>query len=142
MRRFIVLAMVLATTLTVAGCSDSTGPQEALSGTYTLRSVNGSSSSPWLITSNASYTDEVLSSTISLDAQGNYSGTTIWRTTNAGAPPFTTKDEITGYWTLSGSTITLTDTTNPQYPVYYNGTISGSTITIIDPAVATEVYSK
>ena len=140
MRRLLVLATSLA--LTAAACSDSTGPQGALSGTYTLRSLNGSQTSPWIIAQTASFREEVLSSNIVLDANGNYSSTTVFRDTYTGSAPMTYSDVITGYWTLSGSQLTLTDTTDPANPYTEYATVSGSTLTITDPYVGTQVYSK
>lgn len=137
MKRLLVLAMALATSLTAISCSDSTSPQASLSGTYTLRSVNGSTSSPWLVY-NGSYADEVLSSTITLDAQGNYSTTTYGRTTYPGSTPVGYTDTFGGYWTLSGSTLTLVDTYNN---VTYYATVSGSDI-IINASGLTQIYSK
>jgi hypothetical protein len=132
------MALVLATTLTAAGCSDSTGPAGALAGTYTLRSIDGS---PLPVAYfGPGYTDEVIAGRIDLDAQGNYIGTTTYRRTyTSGPPPAQFDDTIIGYWTLSGNQITLVDT---QSGVQYYGTVSGSTITISDPYNGTQVYSK
>ncbi len=140
MRRLLVLAMSLA--LTAAACTDTTGPQGALSGSYTLRSIQGSQLSPWVIYQDASYRQDVLSSTITIDANGNYSSLTVFRDTYTGSAPVQYNDLITGYWTLSGSSLTLTDTTNPRIPVTYYATVSANTITISDPTVGTQIYSK
>jgi hypothetical protein len=141
MKRLLVLALSLAMTVTAAGCTDATGPQGALSGTYTLRSVNGSTLAPWTIVNTPQYTSEVLSSAVMLDANGNYSSVTHYRDTYSGQAPTLVDDTITGYWTLSGSQLTLTDTTVPSQPFTYYATISGSTITFNDN-VGVSVYSK
>jgi hypothetical protein len=136
MRRLLVLAMALTTTLTAGGCSDSTSPGNSLSGTYTLRSVNGQ---PLPATfASPGYSLEVLSGRIDLDAQGNYSGTTTYRETYTGQQPDTYTDTILGYWTLSGNQITLVDT---QTGDQYFGTVSGNDITLTDGSI-TEVFSK
>ena len=139
MKRLLVLALTLAMTVTAAGCSDATGPQGALSGTYSLRSVNGSTTAPWTIVQTSTYTSEVLSSAVILDANGNYSSITHYRDTYSGQAPQLIDDTITGYWTLSGSQLTLTDTTDPQNPYY--ATVSGSSISFTD-SYGTTIYSK
>ena len=138
MRRLLVLAMALTTTLTAAGCSDTTGPAGSLAGTYSLRSVDGS---PLPVTYfYAGYTDEIVAGRIDLDAQGNYVGTTTYRRTyTSGQAPIQFDDTIIGYWTLSGNQLTLVDT---QSGAQYFGTVSGSTITINDPYNGNQVYSK
>jgi hypothetical protein len=141
MKRLLVLALSLAMTGAAAGCTDATGPQGALSGTYTLRSVNGSTIAPWTIIQTPQLTSEVLSSAITLDANGNYSSVTHYRDTPSGQAPRLVDDIITGYWTLSGSQLTLTDTTYPATPYTYSATISGSSITFND-SYGISVYSK
>jgi hypothetical protein len=137
MRRLLVLAMALTTTLTAVGCSDSTGPAGSLAGTYSLRSVNGSQP-PVTIISGGGYSLEVLSGNIVLDAQGNYTGTVRYRETEPGLQPVQYDDTIIGYWTLSGNELTLTDS---QTGDKYFATVSGSQITLSD-GTYTEVYSK
>jgi uncharacterized lipoprotein NlpE involved in copper resistance len=138
MRRLLVLAMALATTLTAAGCSDSTGPGDSLAGTYSLRTVNNTQV-PVTVISGGGYSLEVLSGSIALDAQGNYTGTVRYRETDVGQAPVQYDDTIYGYWTLSGNTLTLTDS---QTGDQYFGTVSGSTITLSDGSGYTEVYTK
>lgn len=139
MRRLLVLAMSLA--ITAAGCSDSTAPQNALSGNYTLRSIQGVQTSPWVIYQEPSFKEEVLSSTIAIDANGNFTTTTQLRDTYTGSPSTTYTDQYYGYWTLSGDQVSLTDTSGPT-PYTYYGTVSGNTITVSSPSVGVQVYSK
>jgi hypothetical protein len=137
MRRLLVFAAILATTLTAAGCTDTTNPANSLAGTYTLRTVDGS---PLPITYvNAGYTDQLIAGRIDLDAQGNYIGTTTYRRTYTGQAPVQFDDTIVGYWTLSGNQLTLVDS---QTGTQYFGTVSGSTITIDDPYAGVQVFSK
>jgi hypothetical protein len=137
MRRLLVLATVLATTLTAAGCSDSTNPANSLAGTYTLRTVNNNQV-PVTVIASPGYSLEVLSGGIVLDVQGNYSGTITYRETDNGVPT-TYNDTILGYWSLSGNQLTLVDS---QTGDQYFATVSGSTITLSDNSGYTEVYSK
>jgi len=139
MRRLLALAMVLATTLTAAGCSDSTGPADSLAGTYSLSSVNGITPPVTVIGGpGAGYTEEVIGGSIVLDTQGNYTGTIRYRDTYTNQPPTVFDDTIVGYWTLSGTTLTLTDS---QTGDQYFGTVSGRTITLSNSGY-TEVYTK
>ena len=140
MRRLLVLA-AMSLVLTAVGCSDSTAPQNALSGSYTLRSIQGNQTSPWVIYQDPSYKEEVLSSTIAIDPNGNFTTTTLLRDTYTGSPSTTYTDQFSGYWTLTGNQLTLTDTSG-QPPYTYYATVSGNTITISDPSVGVQVYSK
>ena len=137
MRRLLALAMVLTTTLTAVGCSDSTSPANSLAGTYSLRTVNGAQL-PVTIISSPGYTSEVLAGSIVLDTQGNYTGTIRYRDTYSGQQPTQYDDTILGYWTLSGSQLTLTDS---QTGDQYLATVSGGTITLNGSGYS-EVYSK
>lgn len=133
MKRLLVLALSLVLGVTAAACTDSTGPGNAVAGTYTLRTI-GNAPPPVTV---GAY--EVLAGRILLDANGNYSGITTLRA--SGGLPF--DDRIDGYWTLSGSQISLFDQLDPNYP--YIGSIDNSTITISAFNSASgydEVYSK
>jgi uncharacterized lipoprotein NlpE involved in copper resistance len=130
--------MALTTTLTAVGCSDSTGPAGSLSGTYSLRTVNGAQV-PVSVISTVGYSLDVIAGSIALDAQGNYTGTIRYRETYSGQQPTQYDDTIVGYWTLSGNQLTLTDS---QTGDQYFGTVSNSTITLTDGSGYTEVYSK
>jgi hypothetical protein len=139
MKRLLVLAMALATTLTAAGCSDSTGPAGSLAGTYSLSSINGVTP-PVIVSGGPStgFTEEVIGGSIVLDTQGNYTGTIRYRDTYTNQQPTVFDDTIYGYWTLSGSQLTLTDSATG---IQYFGTVSGNTITLNNGGY-TEVYSK
>jgi hypothetical protein len=140
MKRLLVFAMVLATTLTAAGCSDSTGPAGSLAGTYTLQSVNGVAP-PVTVAGipGSGRTLDVIAATILLDAQGNYTSTTRYRDSYT-TPQLTQYDvTIAGYWTLSGNQLALTDTQTGS-TIY--ATVSGNSISFTDDLGLVEVYSK
>ena len=141
MKRLLVLALTLAFGLGATSCSDSTGPGSDIAGVYSLRTVNGITP-PIIIYQDATVRVEVIAGEIVLDANGNYQGTTRYRTTQ-GAFSEIEDDVIIGYWTLSGNQIALTDRDYPNDP--YIGTISGNTITLSDfggGGSYTEVYSR
>ena len=140
MKRFLVLACA-ALTLGVAGCQDSTNPSAVLSGTYTLRTVNGNSL-PTVTYEDATLTEEVLSGQITLDRNGNYTDVVTLRDTyHNGSGSETYTDPINGYWTLSGDQLTLTNQNNPNNPYY--ATVSGGQLTVSDNITGgISVYSK
>jgi hypothetical protein len=128
MRRLLVLATALATTLTVAGCnSDSTAPGASLAGTYTLQTVNGLPL-PVTVSRTGPYSKDVVAGQIVLDANGNYTGVTTYSEYNNGTFIGQYTDRITGYWTLSGSQLTLVDASGASGP--YNATVSGNQLTV------------
>jgi hypothetical protein len=127
MRRLLVLAMVLATTLTVAGCNDTTAPGASLAGTYTLQTVNGFPL-PFTVSTTGPYSEDVVAGQIVLDANGNYAGVTTYSDYSYGTLIGPRTDRITGYWTLSGSQLTLVDASGRSGP--YNATVSGNQIIV------------
>lgn len=129
MKRLLVLALALALGVTATACSDSTSPGASIAGTYSLQTINGQPL-PVVVNSSGSPYSEVLSSQISLDANGNYNSLTRYRDTYPGGLPNLVDVSATGYWTLSGSQITLTEIGYPNDPSY--GTISGNRITFVD----------
>ena len=142
MKRLLALALSLAFGLTATACTDSTGPGTSLAGTYTLRTVNGTTP-PVQVYQDASVRSEVVLGQIELDAAGNYQGITRYRDTYTGQQPVLVDETIIGYWTLSGNQIALTDRDFPNDP--YIGTVSGGTITLTDYSTGTGftlVYSK
>ena len=142
MKRLLSLAMFFALATTAVSCTDSTGPGDSLSGTYTLSTINGVTP-PVLVYQDASVRSEVVAAQIVLDAAGNYQGTTRYRDTYTGQQPQLVDDVITGYWTLSGNQLALTDNQYPNDP--YIATVSGGTITLTDYTTGSGyvlVYSK
>lgn len=133
MKRLLVLALSLALGFTATACTDSTGPGDAISGTYVLRTIGGAAP-PVTIGSL-----EVIAGRIILDRNGDYAGVTTLR--QNGGSQF--EDRIDGYWTVSGNQISLTDQFDPNNP--YIGTVSNRTITISgfnSGSGYDEVYSK
>lgn len=129
MKRLLVLALALALGVTATACTDSTSPGASIAGTYSLQTINGQPL-PFVVNNSGSPYSEVLSSQISLDANGNYSSFTRYRDTYPGGQPNLVDERATGYWTLSGSQITLTEIGYPNDPSF--GTISGNRITFAD----------
>lgn len=117
MRRLLSVALAAVTVLAAAGCSDSTAPSASLSGTYTLRTINGQPTPATLFYNNASDHVEIVSSQITLYTDGTYADNTRVQDTNYG-PTTVTDDNTVGYWTLSGSNLALTDRNDPTHVSY------------------------
>lgn len=129
MKRLPVLALSLALGFTATACSDSTGPGDSLSGTYSLQSINGAPL-PVVVENSSQLYSEVILAQIVLNAEGSYSSLTRYRDTYPQQQPILVDERFTGFWTLSGNQITLTETGFPNDPTY--GTISNNRITISD----------
>ena len=129
MKHLLALALALALGVTATACSDSTSPGASIAGTYSLQTINGQPL-PVVVNSSGSPYSEVLSSQISLGVDGDYNSLTRYRDTYPGGQPNLVDVRATGFWTLSGSQITLTEIGYPNDPSY--GTISGNRITFVD----------
>ena len=133
MKRLLVLALSLALGFTATACTDSTGPGDAISGTYVLQTIGGATLPVTL------GNEQVIAGRIILDRNGDYLGITTLR--QNGGSQF--DDRIDGYWTVSGNQIYLTDQFDPSRP--YIGIVSNRTITISgfnSGSGYDEVYSK
>lgn len=142
MKRLLAFALSIALTLPVVSCRDATGPGASLSGTYTLRTLNGSTTAPWVLYQDNVELLEVLSSRITLDASGGYTAITTFRDTYNGVA--TVEDDRTdGRWSLSGDLLTLIDPFDPTYNRI--ATVSSGQLTFRDTDqgfVVTAVYSR
>jgi hypothetical protein len=136
-----LLAVVLAFAVSASACTDSTGPAGALAGTYTLRSLGGSNGLPaTLFYNSASDHVEILSGTLMLTANGDYTQDITANDTNGGPTTMVT-DRSGGRWSLSGNEITLVDVYGS---VSSYGTVVGGQITLFDlnGTSTTAVFTK
>ncbi|HEY4217125.1 MAG TPA: hypothetical protein VGM67_08305 [Gemmatimonadaceae bacterium] len=112
MRRIAVVALAIG----LAACSnDSTSPSGSISGTFTLRSVNGSSL-PYTFSSGFTVTSEVLT----LRNDGSYSNDSQYSDGSV-----TTEE---GFWSSVNGSITFNDQTDGYS---YQGSLSGNVLTEI-----------
>lgn len=123
MRRIAVLMLVLA----MAACSDNnaTAPSAAITGTYTLRTVNGS---PLPVT--FSDGSVLTSDQVSLFADGTF-------TDNAKFSDGSASTEQ-GFWSAVNGSITFQDA-NSNFT--FQGSVSGNVLTEISNGI-TEVFEK
>jgi hypothetical protein len=112
------LMLVVAATLAVAGCGDSTGPSSEIVGTYTLRTVSGSNL-PVVIAG-----VEVLAGQVVLKEDGTFMHSFTTRPAGGGT---STIEPSSGTYAVSGSQITFTDSEHLDVVV---ATIADNTITV------------
>lgn len=132
MKRFLLCLAVLM----LAACGgDSTSPTTRVSGTWHLRSINGTSL-PYTFPPDNGTTATVTGSTLTLSDNGSYNEVVSLRLVSANATNNATVTEV-GTWTANGGAITFNDNTDQAT---YQGSVSGNTLTEIVGGF-TEVYS-
>src|ERR1041384_7488815 len=99
LRTLLMIAMVAAVP---AACGDSvTGPARGHEGTYVLERVNGATL-PYLAEQVGTYRLDIVGGTLTLRADGTYSGAVVSRETNDGSP-VTANRPSTGTFTVDGA---------------------------------------
>lgn len=128
MRRFVAV-LAAAAMLSGAACTDSnsvTNPTVDIAGTWSLRTLNGSSL-PYNLGNRS-----IISEQLSLNNDGTYSDVATYSDGNF-------FNEV-GYYTVNNNVITFQDQTDQ---IQYTGSISGSVLTEIDNVSGfTSVYQK
>lgn len=126
MRKGLLAALVF--TLVACGGDKATGPQ-SVTGSYTLRTVNGGGL-PGVVYQDTQQKFEVTDGTLVLAGDNTWQGTLGARitdlTTNQ-AQSFPALALSGGTYTLTGSTLTLKD---PVDGLTFTGTVSGGTMTV------------
>lgn len=124
MRRSVLAG--LAMLFVACGGDSATGPN-AVTGNYTLRTVNGNSV-PAVFFQDAQEKDEIVSGNINIASGNTWSGTFALRGTDlASLDVINVSVPIGGTYALSGGSITLTDAPNQ---LVLNGTIGAGTLTL------------
>ena len=135
MKRILMLAFAAALTMSASACQDTTNPSSVLSGTYTLRTVDGRTP-PVAVDAST----EITGGYILIDRNGTFTDVITYRDTYSGT---STDDRIDGTWALSGNTIEFTDVRDPYNPYY--ATVSNGELHFTNYASGysyTTVYSK
>jgi hypothetical protein len=91
--------------LSLAACSDSTGPSDELAGVYTLITIDGESL-PVIVDQNGDDIAEITEGTLTLDDDGSFDDVTELRITESGQVT-TEEDATSGNWSVSGTTVTF-----------------------------------
>jgi hypothetical protein len=107
MKRRQLAALVLIALAAACGSDSTTSPEAEVAGTYTLRTINGAPL-PFTLGTAGSATFVLVSSTVTLKADGTFTGSTT-ATETTGSSSTTSTESGSGTWTRSGTTISLRD---------------------------------
>lgn len=123
MNRYVSVAALIAVAGVFAACDRTTSPEGAMSATFDLRSIDGTSL-PYTKTLGTA-TFRVTSDVLVLKTDGTYEDSTTY------AIPYGTSSQLSttierGKYSVSGTTINFTDQTNGGR---YSGSINGTTLT-------------
>ena len=135
MKRILMLAFAAALSVSASACQDTTNPSSVLSGTYTLRTIDGRTP-PVAIDA----TTEITGGYIRIDRDGTFTDVITYRDLSSGA---STDDTINGTWALSGNSVEFTDVRDPYNPYY--ATVSNGELQFTNYASGytyTTVYAK
>lgn len=132
-RTFLLVALM---SVVAVGCNDASGPGGGITGTYTLRTVNGQNVPFVLIQIGQTYKFEILSGQLVLNENGTFSESLSVRETE-NSTVSTETETTTGTWTRTNNSISFTDSENTTY----SGAISDDTITFTAEQIVV-VYRK
>lgn len=111
MRRNVRSLLVLMAVVLVPACSDSTGPNRAVTGNYTLISVNGVLI-PVVFSVEQFFTLRITAGTLTLSSNNTFNASATYEQTPAGGGPKTTDTQTcSGTYTMNGNTVTFTEAT-------------------------------
>lgn len=128
--------LFLLISFVVLSCSDSTGPNSNLVGTWRLETVSGQPL-PFILEQDATRKVELTGETITLVASGRQTMVTSFRVTEGGNV-FLESIPAPGSYTVNGSTLLLTFDGDEST---YTATVNGNTMTIDDIGL-TFVYRR
>ena len=111
-------------------CGDSSTGLESVDGTYTLRSINGTTL-PYTVFQSGTTRIEVTDDVMVLNSNGTYTESGHTRNT-AGTQVTTLPGSDAGTYTTSGTSITLHSNDGTTSV----GTVSGGTLTIVDAGLS------
>jgi hypothetical protein len=141
MRRLISVVLVGAL-LACGGGEKTTGPGEALTASFTLRTLN-SSTLPAILLQDPTGQLEVLSGNLNFNDDRSWNGAVAVRFTSIGGGATTQTVTRNGTYQLNGSTIVVRDNTTSSN---YDGTLNGNTLSVsmqLIPGVVTQtVWQK
>jgi hypothetical protein len=133
MRRLAATVLLIAAA-TLPACGDSTGPGLGLgtpTGTYTLRTVNGSQL-PFTLEASSTATVVLVGDVLTLQDGGRLTESFTLRITQNSATT-TETGTASGVWTVTGTAVTLTF--DDEGPIL-SGTLSGGVMTIVDSGLS------
>ena len=145
MRKIVGSLFVLAAVVTFPACSDSTGPNRAVTGNYTLISVNGVLM-PVVFSVDQLFTLRITAGTLTLNSNNTFTASATYEQTLAGGGAKTTDTQTcTGTYAMSANTITFTEanSNNANCGGVYTGTWDGeNSLTVEFDAGVQAVFEK
>lgn len=108
-----VLAVAVALPLSACGDRDPTDPTAAVSGSYSLRTINGETL-PVIFDQSGANTAEILDGSITLHAAGTFADSITYRFTIDGEVDIQ-DDAVSGTWVQSRTAVILTPTGGDAY---------------------------
>lgn len=136
------LLSVLPLVLFAAGCGgdSSTSPSANVSGTYSLKSVNGTAVPTTIV--DQGITTKINSGTLTVNSGGTYSNTINFTQTVSGQQT-TTNLTCNGSYTQNGNSLSFTESNTADCGGTYNGSFAnGNTLTLAYDATTQAVYQK
>jgi len=134
--RSIFAGLALATLAACGGESPTAPSGPAVSGTWTMRTVNGTPLPVSLILANGA---QIIARSAVLTLTGDRSGTyqEVVTFSFTATPNLTSANSETGTWTVAGNIISFATSTGD----HYTGTVTGNTLTEVVGGLA-QVYSR
>lgn len=131
-----LFSLVVLMLVFLGACDDSgTGPDNSVHGTYTLDTVNGNKV-PFAIVQIGNDKLEIMSGSVTINADGTFSGRTTLRTTEEGRTT-TEEESFTGTYTNTNNSFTFRTSDGDTY----SGSVTGGSLTLIVEGF-TLVYRK
>lgn len=144
MRRNIKRLIGLAAVTLFAACSDSSGPNAGVTGSYALITLNGSGL-PVVVFFDQFSTFRITGGNVTLNSNNTFSSSGTYQETVTNGQTTTVTETCDGTYTRNGNSITFTEVTvsNTNCGGVYNGTWDGSnTLTVAFDATVQAVFRK
>lgn len=144
MPRNIKRLICLAAVTLFAACSDSSGPNSSLTGSYALVTINGAGM-PFVVFFDQTSRLEIVGGDVTLNANNTFSSSGTYRQTLTGGPSQTVTESCQGTYSVNGNSITFSEPTivGTNCGGVYNGTWDGSnTLTVAYDATVQAVFRK
>ena len=144
MRRNITRLITLAAVTLFAACSDSSGPNSDVTGSYALITLNGSGL-PVVVFFDQNSTFRITGGNVTLSSNGTFTSSGTYQETLAGGQSTTATETCNGTYTRNGNSITFTEVTvaSTNCGGVYNGTWDGNdTLTVAFDATVRAVFRK
>ncbi len=134
MRKIVRTPFVLAAVVMLPACSDSTGPNRAVTGNYTLISVNGVLI-PVTFSLEQFFTLRITAGTLTLNSNSTFTASATYEQTLVVGGAKTTDTQIcTGTYAVNANTVTFTEanSNNANCGGAYIGTWDGANALAVD----------